>query len=296
MNEKSVRGLDIKPPKISSAFKYETAPHLPKLHQNCILLGARGSGKGVAMANMVKMMPFDRVLMISPTALSNKEILKDLNIADEDIFDPDDPESVKKVREIVEFEAADLERYRYEMKMYQKFMKLLKQSESFIPDEMLELFYQDGDFKPPEHRWDGREPIIACLIDDCQSTPLFRNRQFQNLVIRHRHVGQFKEGGALGLSLFICLQNYTSQGGCPRSIRGNVTSMCIFKIKDEKQLKQVASECSGEISTDQFYDVYNQAIGDGEAHQFLFVDFNKKPSHPSMFRRYYNTYLIPKSS
>ena len=112
MKEKPVRGLEIQPPKVSSAFKYETAQHLPKLHQNCILLGARGSGKGVAMSNLVKMLPFDRVLMISPTALSNKEILKDLNIAEEDIFDPDDPESVKKVREIVEAEAADLERYR----------------------------------------------------------------------------------------------------------------------------------------------------------------------------------------
>ena len=295
MKEKPVRGLEIQPPKVSSAFKYETAQHLPKLHQNCILLGARGSGKGVAMSNLVKMLPFDRVLMISPTALSNKEILKDLNIAEEDIFDPDDPESVKKVREIVEAEANDLERYRAEMKMYQKFLKLLKQSESFIPDEMLEMFYQDGEFLPPEHKWGGREPIIACLVDDCQSSPLFRNRQFQNLVIRHRHVGQFKTGGALGLSLYICLQNYTAQGGCPRAIRGNVTSMCVFKIKDKKQLKQLAEECSGEVSEEDFYSVYNQAIGDGNNHEFLFIDFNKKDCHPSMFRRYYNTYLIPET-
>jgi hypothetical protein len=53
MKEKRIKGLEIVPPK-AAAFKYETAPDLPRLHQNCIFVGARGSGKGVAMANLCR--------------------------------------------------------------------------------------------------------------------------------------------------------------------------------------------------------------------------------------------------
>jgi hypothetical protein len=291
MQEKKVKNLQIVPPK-ASAFKYDTPPDLPKLHQNVIFVGARGSGKGVSMANMIRMMPFDRCLILSPTVLSNKEILKDLNIADTDVFDPDDKDSVSKILKIIDQEVEDLERYRHEMKLFKKFNKLLSQSNSFIPDEMLELFYTGSDFKPPEHKYQGREPILALIVDDCQSTPLFRSRQFQNMVVRHRHCGMFKSGGALGISLFMCIQNYTAQGGLPRAIRGNVTSMCIFSIKDEKQLDQIASECAGEIEKDKFYEVYKTAIRDNENFEFLFVDFNKKPNHPSAFRRYFDTFLL----
>lgn len=285
-----VPGLEIKAPK-DSAFRYETPKHLPKLHQNCIFVGARGSGKGVAMANMIRMLPFDRVLVISPTFDSNREILKDLKIDRGDVFDPEDPEVVKKVRDIVEQEVADLETYRAELKLYKRFQRLLTDSRSFIPDDMLEMFYSDGEFKPPSHKYDGRMPVLGLIVDDCQSTALFRSRAFQNLVIRHRHVGQFKEGGALGISLFIAIQNYTAQGGCPRAIRGNVTSMCIFSIKDKKQLQQIAQECAGEIEEDEFYKLYEEAMGDGTPYPFLFVDFNKKKEHPSMFRRRFDEYL-----
>ena len=291
MKEKKVRGLEIKPPK-ASAFKYETHPDLPKLHQNMAFIGARGSGKGVAMANMIRMLPFDRLLIISPTIHSNKEILKDLKIDPEDCFDPDDRDVVQKIIKIGNQEVQDLEQYRYEMKLYKKFLKMLKESSSFIPDEMLELFYQNGDFKEPKHKYDGREPIIGLIVDDCQSTPLFRSRQFQNLVIRHRHMFQFQEGGALGISLFICIQNYTAQGGLPRAIRGNTTSMCVFSIKDEKQLEQIACECAGEVDKETFYRVYKDAIRDNNNYEFLFVDFNKKSNQPSSFRRYFNEYLI----
>ena len=289
---KKIPNLDLKVPK-ANAFKYETHPDLPKLHQNMIFVGCRGSGKGVAMSNIIRMLPFDRVLIISPTVQSNKELLKDLNINEEDVFDPDNKSAIQEVIDIVDKERDDLERYRYEMKLYQKFLKLLKEQTSIIPDEMLETFFREGDFKEPQHKYNGREPIIALIVDDCQSTPLFRDRKFQNLVIRHRHVGQFKEGGALGISIFTCIQNYTSQGGLPRAIRGNVTSMCIFSIKDEKQLDQIAGECSGEVDKTKFMEVYKTAIRDNLNHEFLFVDFNKKSNHISQFRRYFNEYIIP---
>ena len=154
------------------------------------------------------------------------------------------------------------------------------------------MFFTEGEFAQPKHVYGGREPIIALISDDCQSTALFRSKQFQNLVIRHRHVGQFKSGGALGISLFTCCQNYTAQGGLPRAIRGNVTSMVIFSIKDKKQLAQIASECAGEIDEATFNQVYESAIGDNSDYPFLYVDFNRKKEQPSAFRRRFNEYLI----
>ena len=70
--------------------------------------------------------------------------------------------------------------------------------------------------------------------------------------------------------------------------------MALFKSKDEKELDQVSREMSGEISPEQFIDVYNQAIKD--PHDFLLlIDLHKKDHQPSMFRRNYDTYLCPKN-
>lgn len=43
METVKVKGLEIKPGK-GSAFAYETAPDMPKAHQNMILVGCRGAG------------------------------------------------------------------------------------------------------------------------------------------------------------------------------------------------------------------------------------------------------------
>ena len=286
------KSLEIRVPN-DSAFRFETSTHLPKLHQNMIFIGCRGSGKGVSMSNMIRMLPFDRVLCISPTFKSNKEILKDLNINEEDVFCPDDKDVIEKIMKIGEQEVEDLERYRSDLKMFNKFKKLLQSSSQFIPDELLLQFYDGASFKPPEHKYNGREPILALIVDDCQGTNLFRNKRFQNCVIRHRHCFEFSQGGALGISLFICCQNYKAAagGGLPRAIRNNCTSMVLFKTKDKKTLKEIAEEVAGEVDEETFLNVYQRATD--EPHSFLFIDLNKKKEHLSMFRKNFNEYIQP---
>jgi hypothetical protein len=44
-------------------------------------------------------------------------------------------------------------------------------------------------WKPPENKYDGRRPNIACFIDDAQSTAIFRNKAFINMALKHRHLG-----------------------------------------------------------------------------------------------------------
>jgi hypothetical protein len=293
MKEQTVKGLQMVVPE-GSAFRHETPEHLPKLHQNTIFCGKRGSGKGVAMYNMIKRFrdcgKMDRLFVISPTFNSNKKLLEEFNIDSGDIYDDlDNDKCVLDIVSKIEAEARELETYRALMKQYQRFKRLMDRGDH-ISDDLLEAFYDGNGFPPPQHKWGGKEPVMGLIVDDAQGSNLFKSRKFQNFIIRHRHVGAFESGGALGCSVFICIQSYMAQNGCPRSVRNNITSMCLFKTKDEKELDQVSREMSGEVSPEQFVNVYNQAIR--EPHDFLFIDLHKKPTQPSMFRRNFDTYLV----
>jgi len=288
--------LKIQVPK-SSAFAYETVPDLPKLHQNMLIVGARGQGKTVAAVNVLRMLPFDRIFVISPTMKSNAEVMKTLNIDPKDVYEnPDDISCIQSIKDAVQQEAEDLDKYREDLRKYNKLMKTLKNTSPLfqINDDDLDLFFKDGDFKAPEHKWGNRKPICGLLLDDCMGSQLFTKgiRQLNQLCIFHRHIGPVKGEGAIGLSLFWLLQSYMAQsGGISKCIRNNATSLIFFKSKSDKQIDEVAMECAGEVSKEDFLQVYDRAIQ--IPHDFLFVDFFKKESQPSMFRRNFSEYLFP---
>ena len=161
MREEKINGdLKIKPPS-GSAFGCETAPHLPKLHQACLVVGPRGSGKSTATVNLVERLPFDRIFVISPSMKSNKELMDRLKIDPKDVYeDPDDLSCLDSIRAAIDAERDDLERYREELKRYRKLMKAIHSENSLfrLADDDLADFYRDGDFQAPTHRWGGRKP------------------------------------------------------------------------------------------------------------------------------------------
>jgi len=65
----------------------------------------------------------------------------------------------------------------------------------------------------------------------------------------------------------------------------------MFRNKNQKEIDLIGSEVSGEIPIDEFNSVYSQAIQN--PHDFLFIDLHRKPSHPSMFRRNFNEWIVP---
>ena len=73
----------------------------------------------------------------------------------------------------------------------------------------------------------------------------------------------------------------------------NINVKILFKTKDMTELKDIYESVAGEIDELTFYDVYNQAIGNGDGYPFLFVDLHKKSSQPSMFRKKFDEYIIP---
>ena len=238
-------------------------------------------------------MGYDYTIAVSPTMKSNKEMMKRINV-EHTFEDVDDPKIIDDIKKIVEDEAKDLERYKEELKRYNKLMKDLKEG-NYMNDDDLILFFNKDNFQPPEHRFNGRKPRIAVLVDDCLGSGLFsRPRKLNALSTYSRHIGQLEEGGSIGVSLYFLIQSFKCQvGGLNKTIRNQATSLILFKTKDKGELKDIAESVAGEIDDEKFYKVYDTAIGDGSDYPFLFIDLHKKPNQPSMFRRKLDTYIIP---
>ncbi len=293
MKTSRVKGLEIIPPKSESGL-YETDTFMPKMHQVSIAVGKRASGKSTAIINLIERMKFDYVIAVSPTMNSNKELMDRLKI--EHIFeDIDDPSVIDQIKDIVKKEAEDLERYKEELKKYNKLMSDLKDGKYMDDDLLLQFFSDEGNFIKPTHRWNGEKPRIGVIFDDMLGSGIYsRPRKLNGLSTYSRHVGQLKEGGAIGVSLFFMIQSFKCQtGGLNKVIRNQCTSMCLFKTKDRQEMKDVAESVSGEISEDIFNKVYDTAIR--EPYDFLFIDLHPKKEHPSMFRRRLDEFIIPEN-
>ncbi|MAO22225.1 MAG: hypothetical protein CMJ25_15870 [Phycisphaerae bacterium] len=266
---------------------------MPKMHQVCVAVGKRASGKSTAIINLIERMKFDYCIAVSPTMNSNKELMDRLKI-EHTFEDVDDPSVIDKIKEIVKGEAEDLERYKEELKRYNKLMKDLKEGKYMDDDLLLQFFSDEGHFQKPTHRWNGEKVRIACIFDDMLGSGIYsRPRKLNGLSTYSRHVGSLKEGGAIGVSLFFMIQSFKCQtGGLNKVIRNQCTSMLLFKTKDKQEMKDVAESVSGEIDEELFNKVYDTAIGDGTDYPFLFIDLHKKKEHVSMFRQRLDNFIL----
>lgn len=299
MNVKKAKNMDIVLPK-GNAFAYDTDLDCPKCHQLCLVVGKRGSGKSVSAVNLIEKLKYDRVLVISPTMISNKDLMARLNIDPADIWDdPDKPSIIDEIKAVVEEEAEDLDKYIKDMRDYNLLMRLINKNDMPIPDELLSQFFNPvtNQFDKPTHKYNGRKCKFCLLIDDAVGSYLFSRgvRKLNALTILHRHLGQLKEtDGSLGISIFFLVQSYVAQhNGLTKVIRNQATSIILFKTKNDAELKQVIDECSGEVDEDLFLKMYYYATL--KPHDFLFIDLHPKKEHPSQFRRCFNEYIIPES-
>ena len=138
-----------------SAFAIDTPPDINKLHCLMLLSGKRGGGKSVAVASYVKKLRdldlMQRVLLITPTYNSNKEIFAPLKLnADEDVLEPT-TDALKRVISIVENEKKEYDEFLEKKKKYKQFQKYLNSNTPIegIPSDLL-LSLMDGDFGPPK--------------------------------------------------------------------------------------------------------------------------------------------------
>jgi hypothetical protein len=283
-----------------------TPPNLFEHHGIQLVLGKRQSGKSVFITNYLRMLKqadkADRILVISPTILSNKALLESLGIEDQDCFDPDDPEVIPKIVEVIDEERDEYEAHLNKLVLYKQYQKLINSKKPITEfDEYMlcELSDANGDILPPQSKY-GHRPCLHLFVDDCQSSRVFRDKKFLNLAIRHRHMGGMMHNpklhkemqGAIGISLYIAIQNLKAQGGsCPKAIRNNATQLVIVgKVKDKKELDDIYSSVAGEIDVEPFMKGYEYATA--EPHNSFVIDLHPKKTHPSRFRKNMNEFLM----
>ena len=165
-------------------------------------------------------------------------------------------------------------------------------------DLLLEFKDENGNLSPPQYKYKvtNRPPVVAIFFDDCLDSPVFKpNSGLGRFVLSHRHKGRTKSMGSIGCTLLFSTQAYTSSGhGLQRSIRSNLTHILLMKTKNQKELEQIATEVAGEVPPEVFYSAYEKALQ--QPFDFLFVDLAKKPSHPSIFRRNFNEWIVPNNT
>jgi len=256
----------------------------------------------VASVNLLeKLEAVDRLFYVSPSAKSNSAGLARLKnmLALEDMYDDVNNVSIlTEIVEKVEKERDDLEEYRRKLKLYNQAMSRINSDMPLwqIDTDMM-LAFAEG---PPKHRWNGKPPCIVIYFDDILGSQLMIGkgaREIARICLYHRHLGGYtdpKEPGAIGASLLFNAQAWkTSVGGLPKALRNNLTLMLLFKTKSGKELLEIAEEVSGEVSEQTFIEVYKQAMHD--PHDFLMIDLHPKPNHPSMFRKNFDEFIIPKA-
>ena len=140
------KNLKIVVPK-GDAFAYETDYDLPKMHQQLICIGKRGSGKSVAVVNLIKKMNYDIIILISPTAKSNATLLSMLDIDPENCYDDlEDLTIMEQIKSKMEIEAEEYDSYHKDMKEYKEFLKNANNNNyHLINDDVLDKFVNDID-------------------------------------------------------------------------------------------------------------------------------------------------------
>ena len=299
MREIKVPNLEIAVPP-GSAFACQTPTMMPKAHFLCAVVAPRGYGKGlITTAFLEKLQVIDRLIVVSPSASSNKALLDRLKqmLDPSDIYtDVNDIGVIDKIIEKIDKERDDYEAYHEKLKRYKRLMNGLKSDAPLfrLSDDDLLSSFDGGRFKPPEHKWGGKKPCICVWFDDIFGSQLMLGRgarKISEMCIKHRHISQLKEGGAIGCSLIFNMQAYKSaQGGLPKALRGNLTLLMLGRMKSEVDLNAVADEVAGEVDRETFFRVFKQATN--VPHSFLVIDMHPKPEHPSMFRRGLNTFIV----
>jgi len=285
-----------------------------RLHTITLAVARPNTGKTASLSTMLKIHhtqgALNRLIIVSPTFDNNAFYFKGLPIDEEDdVVEPDEYTCQWIVDEIQQM-ADEYDDYHEKITLWKLLEKQLKSNIpiSEITDELL-IQFLDADgyliLEKPTYKYShlNHPPIVHILFDDVQGTPVFargkksvdgvRLKCIDDIVIKHRHLGKRKnKQQSLGCSLYFACQTYKSgNNGLPRCIRGCIKHLLVFKNKDEKSLIEIAEEVGGEVTKEQFFDLFERAVQTD--HDFLFIDLFPKKNHISMFRRNFTEFLLP---
>ncbi len=298
MNVQKINKYPIRIPKTKTPIT--TPEHEINLHGIIISCGKRGSGKSVSVFSKLRDLKeqnlADRIYLISPTKWSNMHLAEGL-IDEEDMYENMTNESVQHILQKIEQDAQDYEVFLEQEKLYKLYLQFEKKKVDIesIPEDLLVKFLDYGIMdmeQPPKWKYYNKPGIFHLVLDDCQSSNMFtpgKGNKFLNMAIRHRHVSS-RPDFKVGVSLWLLVQNYSTNGGISKALRENCTQLCLFPVKQLDMVEKIASEMGGEVKTEQFMKAYEYATKDSP-HSFLLVDFNPK-DRKKIFRKCWDEYIM----
>ena len=265
--------------------------------------GSRGSGKSYLMSKILaqakKEHQYDRIYLITPSALSNEAYFGKY-IDPDDIIEPS-KDAIDIVVGLVENDRDEWEQYIENMKIYKK---LIEEISTYDEDVILGLYeegYVDIKGRPEKPVWKYktiRPPQSALVLDDCLSSDAMLKSNKKHTVCSigtyNRHLAGLQEPhsgrSSCGLSLYFLVQSYsTNQGGIPRMLREQLTHLTTFKVKQPKQYDKIREEAMNVVDGDKFDEAYEHATKDKYGN--LTITFvPKKPE--LMFRKNLNELIM----
>ena len=285
MKSKFVRGMDISLVH-KSGYAPETPEHIPKLHTLMILNGRRNAGKTTAITNYLHILKqnklIDRVFVITPTYESNKKNWEALGVDREDVIQPT-KESIQTILGHIKQESEDWDGYLDKKKKFEQIVNTDIPFHLMTPQAQQILVETGG--REPEWKYEKeRPPVLFLVLDDCLGWPIYLpSAGMTRFVQSHRHHHK------IGISVAMLTQTYcTKEAGIARPIRENCCILCLWKVKDQNQLKRIHEEIGNDVSLEKFDDMLEYATN--KPFGFLTIDFvPKKPEYA--FRSQFNEYL-----
>ena len=303
-----------KTPRESISNQYTTKKHSFQEPGIKLIIGTRGTGKSYTAAKIMleaqKEKLFDVTYFITPTFDSNKAHWSQFNISEDNVFYPS-RDSIGLVLKQIEQDRDEFENYLVEMELYNRFKRetqnknTIAKMENENLMEYINMGYVTTDghlndrFIKPEWKYKEisgkiRPPTSLLIMDDVLgSTALSQSEAFTKLCIMNRHIAPLSEPygdrQALGCSVMMLSQCYSTRQGIPKSCRENATDLIMFKNKQKDAMKKIKDELAGAIDEDEFEQAYLYAT-QGK-HDNLTISFN--PSCPTKrFRKNLNEYII----
>lgn len=262
MRTRKLPGLENKNILVKKDEKPPMYPKLPQAYYRLNVSGSSGSGKGVAVLNMLqKQYPYlDKIFVISPTIHNDPKATEFFeNKQNVLVFDEPNVELVKDIKTELERMIAEHKEYKKIRDIYKKFVKNKYDADKMTPVELMKLHQCGFDPSTMEMAIDRDKLNFLVYFDDCQGMKVLKSPAFENFLIKARH--------------HQCNMIATTQTfkGITNAWRRNSTCHFIFKTNDLNQVKAIYEEVAGLFnSEDQFMKIYDYCTK--VKHSFMYID------------------------
>lgn len=251
----------------------------------CTFIGHKGLGKTNAAINLIKEYQdfgsLNEVYILSPTYHSNPEF-EVLNIADDHVYTNVDTVQ-QDLTTIIDKILKSIDDYI----LYREFVKAWKRVQAGKGSFTDHLTVQQNGNEPPEV---VEEPRPVIIMDDLSHSKIYsasKDNPFNNLALRHRHIGGQVGGEKFGVTVVMMVQTFKS--GVPKVIRdGACNQFFMYETHDKKCLEGIYESVAGCLTYEMFIKLFSYATQ--HPHDFFTMDpYN--PDKNKRFRRNFNEYL-----